>query len=281
MNNKILILSLIPIISFSSLKCNLYNNINCKYTENLVSLKMDNDKLYRAYLFADKDNILIEDNVDASLPLASLTKMMTAMVVLDNIDNLDIDVTVTKKASKIPYGVRLDQGDQYTVLELLKIMLIKSSNSAAQTLADYVCDTDFAQLMNNKAKEIGLKNTKYYTPHGLPPKYTNTKMDISTARDIYKLSKYMMEHYPLLKEIVQIRNEEVAGFNLVNTNNLLLKMPNVKGIKTGFHNESKYNISVYYEENGREFYEIILGTQNVMQREVITRAVIDDMKGVR
>lgn len=280
MNNKFLLLSLIPIITFSSLKCNLYNNINCKYTEELVNLKMNNERLYRSYLFADKDNIIIEDNVDASLPLASLTKIMTAIVVLDNVDDLNKCIKVTKKASKIPYGVKLEEGKSYSILGLLKIMLIKSSNSAAQVLADYVCDTDFMHLMNEKAKEIGLDNTKYYTPHGLPPKYTCTQMDISTARDVYKLSKYMIENYPLLKEIVKTKEEEVEGFKLVNTNNLL-KLDNVKGIKTGFHNDSKYNISVYYEENGKKFYEIILGTENIKQRETITKAVINEMKGVR
>lgn len=277
MNKTFFIFLIIPIISISSIRCNIYTNENCRFTENLTKLQMKNRNIYRAYLLADKDNILISDNVDKVLPLASLTKMMTAIVVMDNIKDLNEKFLVDEKEAKIPYGVRLKKGESYTVEQLLKIMLIKSSNSAAQTLANNISD-DFSKLMNEKAKELGLKNTKYYTPHGLPPKYTDSEMDVSTARDIYKLSKYLIENYPLLREIVGTKKEIVSNHKLINTNNLLQINKNVKGIKTGFHNQSKYNISIYYEDDENTFFEIILGNENINQRIDITKAVLQEIK---
>lgn len=280
MNKKVLLLSILPIISYSSLKCDLSTKKNCNYTEKIATLKMQNNNIYKAYLLADDNNIIIQDNIDESLPLASLTKMMTAVIVMDNIKDLNEKIIISEKASKIPYGVRVKCMEEYSVLELLKIMLIKSSNSAAQALSEYISD-DFINLMNKKAQELGLTKTKYFTPYGLPPKYTNTGMDIGSARDMYKLSKYIIKNYPLLKEIVRTKTEVVHGHNLKSTNNLLLSMENVKGIKTGFHNQSKYNISVYYYENNLELFEIILGTQNTLQREKLTKAVLEDLKGIK
>lgn len=280
MNKWICFLVILSTISYSKLRCDLYDKNSCKYTEGLSYLKTENDDIYFSYLLADNDKILVGDNIDKKIPLASLTKMMTAIVVMDNVKNLDDKVCITKEVSQIPYGVKLKENEEYTVYDLLRLMLIRSTNAAAKALQDYV-SPNFIDLMNKKAKEIGLKDTTYFTSYGLPPKYTNTGMDVGSARDMYVLSKYLINNYPILKDIVSRKYDEVGDKKIKNTNNLLGVIENVKGIKTGFHNASKYNICIYYNNNQKELYEIILGSDKPSHRIDLTRAVFKELGGLK
>ncbi|WP_156285828.1 D-alanyl-D-alanine carboxypeptidase family protein [Oceanivirga salmonicida] len=279
MKKYIIISLLFSFISFSSLECKVDEINNENYTEELSYLKIKDEKIYKSYLLADdKGEILIQDNIYDVLPIASLTKIMTAMVVLDNIENLNEKVKVDKYESKIPYGVRLKENSKYTIYELLNFMLIKSSNSSAQVLADSVSN-DFPELMNKKAQEIGATSAHFCTPHGLPPKYTNTCVDEASASDIYLISKYAIENYPLIAEITSTKHKNIANKNLENTNDLLGDYPGIVGIKTGFHNLAGYNISILYENNDKKLYEVILGSDSSEYRSLISTTVLSKFGG--
>ncbi len=271
---------LLPLITFSSLKCNVDNIQNNEFSEGLSYLKIANDEIYKSYLLVnDNGDILIDDNSNAVLPLASITKLMTAMVVLDNIKDTNTVFRVNKKESKIPYGLKLKNNSSYTVYELLHFMLINSSNSSAQVLADNVSD-NFISLMNKKADVIGANTASYCTPHGLPPKYTNTCLDIASAKDVYKISKYAIDNYPLIAQITSTKYKRIANKNLENTNDLLGLYPGILGIKTGFHDQARYNISILYENNGRKLFEVILGSDSSENRSLISTTVLDKFGGL-
>lgn len=281
LGNKLKILVLFIIFSFnsfSSLKCNIEDKVYNKYSSKLSYLKIENNDLYRAYLLVNNDEILIEDNKDKVLPLASVTKIMTAMVVLDNVKNLDEIVPISKKTLSVPYGTKLDSKINYTVKDLLYIMLISSTNAAAEALKEYV-SSDFISLMNEKAKQIGANTATYCTSHGLPPRYTNSCMDSASAYDVYKISKYAIENYELIREIVSTDKINIKGHNLKNTNELLTKIDGVKGLKTGFHNDSMYNIVIYYNKNNDNIFEVILGSDSTKNRTMITNEVISQFGG--
>ncbi|WP_068268669.1 D-alanyl-D-alanine carboxypeptidase family protein [Caviibacter abscessus] len=265
--------------TFSELTSNLYYRIENKYSVPVSYLKIENNDIYKSYLLADDEKILVEDNIDEMRPLASLTKIMTAIVALDNIKDLNEKIKVTKKQASIPYGAKIKAGQVYTVEELLKLILIKSTNAAAQVLADYV-SPDFVSLMNEKAREIGIEDLHYCSVHGLPPSYTNSCMDMGSARAILKLSKYAIKNYEPIAEIVKIKNIRVKNQELENTNDLLENLNGIKGIKTGYHNSSKYNISIYYENNDDKLFEVILGSDNPTNRSLITSKVIQNYEDV-
>lgn len=279
-NKKIVLITLL-LHTFSllaSLKSNLNNYKeemfeNNEYKVGLSYLKIENDKIYNSYLLAKDNEILISDNIDEIRPLASLTKIMTAMVVLDNVKNLNEKVTISSKEANIPYGARLKTSEVYTVYELLKLMLIKSTNSAAMALADHVSD-NFVELMNEKARKLNISDINYCTVHGLPPSYTNTCLDMGSAKAVYEISKYAIENYEIIAEIARIKNDKIKRHNIVNTNDLLEKVYGIKGLKTGYHKLAGYNISIYYEDEDTRLYEIILGSDSAKNRSKITREVI-------
>lgn len=280
-NRKSLIFSFIlfSLNTFSSLTSNLYERIENKYSVPLSYLKIENDKIYNSYVLANDNEILIEDNIDDIRPLASLTKIMTVIVALDNIDNLNEKVVIKNKHASIPYGAKIKAGQIYTVEQLIKLILISSTNGAAQALADHI-SPDFVNLMNEKAKEIGIEDLYYCSVHGLPPKYTNSCMDMGSARAILALSKYAMKNYEIIANIVKIKNIKVKNQKLENTNDLLGKVDGIKGIKTGYHSSAGYNISIYYENDDDKLFEVILGSDNSTNRSLITNKVIQNYENV-
>lgn len=271
---KYLAILLLPTISFTSLLCNFGEKNIKKYNYDIAKLKIKNNEIYKSYILADENNIYIKDNENEILAIASITKLMTAMIVLDNVNDINNEIVISKYASKVPYGTKIKEKEKYTVEELLKLMLISSTNAASQALSEYVSN-DFINLMNEKAKQIGTTTARYCTAHGLPPKYTNTCMDEASAYDIYLITKYAIENYPKIREIVSISEDIIANKRIKNTNELLTKIEGIKGAKTGFHNKAGYNISIFYEKNGKKIYEVILGSDSSDNRSKITKEIIE------
>lgn len=170
--------------------------------------------------------------------MASTTKIMTAIVVIENC-NLEDIVEVSKKAAWTG-GSRLGlkTGDKISVRDLLYGLMLRSGNDSAVALAEYAGGSvdGFAELMNNKAKELELKNTHFATPHGLdnPEHYT-------TATELAKLSDYALNN-EMFSKIVRTKNYTITinGYpkNINNTNELLGNFPGVYGVKTGFTNNA-------------------------------------------
>jgi len=180
-----------------------------------------------------ESRVLFEKEGNIQLPIASLTKLMTAIVVLDNYDLSSI-ITVDKAADfYYPLDNDVKLGDTLPVESLLEIMLIGSSNRAAYVLAEgpqgNMGVQKFVNLMNQKAEELGLQNTYFSDPTGLSPN------NISTASDLAKLGEYILRNYPKISDVSKAKEFYVPNFgNISNTDQLLGEIPEVVCSKTGF-----------------------------------------------
>lgn len=275
MKKNILIFLLFQTLTFSVPFCRVGEIKDNNYSEELSYKKIEDNKIYKSYILVDgiTNEILIEDDIDFPYPIASLTKLMTAMVVLDNNSDIDKKIKISFRDANFPYGVRIKANNEYSIRDLLYFMLMMSSNSSAEALANSV-SKDFIDLMNKKAEYLGLKNTSFCTAHGLPPKYTNTCIDLSSASDVYKMTKYALENYPIISEITSTKYKKIDGINLINSNELLRTNDKVKGVKTGFHDIAGYNISILFENNGVKLYEVILGSNSDENRKLISEMVL-------
>ncbi len=208
----------------------------------------------------ESETILHNQNADKKIPIASLTKLMTALVVLDHIKNLDKEIVVIdKEVCNTPTSIigcpsstycisdTLKVGEKVWASDLLKAMLVNSTNDAAVALGKHIAGSqkDFAKLMNKKAKEIGLKNTHFCNPSGLDDD-NNPNTCYSSARDVAQIIVYSMKNdkYKQLWDIFQIKEQwfnSVDGtvkHKYASTNILLDSMSNCIGAKTGFTYEA-------------------------------------------
>jgi D-alanyl-D-alanine carboxypeptidase (penicillin-binding protein 5/6) len=185
--------------------------------------------------------VLYAKNPEHFLMPASTTKLMTALVVLENVRLSDV-VTVSRKAAKTPpTKVGLKEGDRVTIETLLHAMLIKSANDAAVALAEAVAgaEEEFVNLMNRKAVEIGAENTRFINANGLPGEGQHI-----TAYDLAKIMRVAIQS-PVLKEILNKRVTEVSTQSgrtvlITNTNKLLWHDEDIVGGKTGYTRQARH-----------------------------------------
>jgi len=189
------------------------------------------------------EKILLEKNIDTKLPIASITKLMTANVVLKYY-NLDKEITVSKEAvlQEENFG-KLQTGKVFTVKYLLYPLLMESSNDAAFALADDyngMTENKFIALMNLEADNLGMKNTSFVNVSGLDPEDNEpkSKINISTAKDMSLLIKELLKE-SLIWEILSTEEFAEYGPILNNTNKLLGNLQGVIGGKTGYTEEAK------------------------------------------
>lgn len=223
--------------------------------------KKNVDKFSKSSILIDQDTgrVLYEKSADAKSPLASLSKMMTFLIAIEAIENNEVKkediITIDKSIAKVNgSSYHLKEGEKVPLIELMKGLMIVSGNDAAVAISKHIGgDTDkFVKRMNNKCQEIGMVNTHFVNPNGLPIYDLKNpskppKENISTARDIAILGKYMFDNYE--KQVVAITNMEIysnpaRSFQKNNTNAALLSMlPNVDGIKTGYTGNAGYCLS--------------------------------------
>lgn len=201
----------------------------------------------------ETDTVLFEKNADQRLPMASLTKIMTAAVVLDEFP-LDEKVAVPELCTYLPpLKVGYVAGQKLTVEELLYGMLVSSASDSSCALSHHF-DGDFLELMNQKASELGLFQTHFENEVGLDGENGN---HFSTAKDLVKLSKEALKN-GVFRKIVGTAQWQ----GLTSTNELLFTLPGTTGIKTGYTDEAKGCLAVSYERNGREIIGVILGSDD-------------------
>ncbi len=240
---------------------------------------------YKALLIGDVNgNIIKEDNSSDVRPLASVTKIMTSILTLDKIKDgqisYDDKVTVSAKAASVPYGIKLTAGKQYTVRDLLKATIIKSSNNAAYALAEYVGGdvSKFVRSMNEKARSYGLNSLRYCSPHGLPPSYTGSCMDQGNAKDLYKLAQITLKDYSEYLNFSKNKTDYVDNGNtkVTSTNTLLGNVLGVDGMKTGYHNAAGSNIVLTANRGNDRMIAVILGSNKAKDRNAIGTKEIND-----
>lgn len=215
------------------------------------------DSYSRSSILIDQvtNRVMFEKDPDTKRPLASLSKMMTFLIALEAIENKEVNkndiITIDKDMAKVKgSSYHLKAGEKVPLYELMKGLMIVSGNDASIAIAKHISKDEktFVERMNAKAKEIGMVNTTFVNPNGLPIYDLNDpkaapKENISTARDIAKLGKYMFDNYE--KEVVAVTDMQVysypeRGFHKNNTNALLGIIPAVDGIKTGYTGNAGY-----------------------------------------
>jgi serine-type D-Ala-D-Ala carboxypeptidase (penicillin-binding protein 5/6) len=215
----------------------------------------------------DADAVLVADgrtgevlyalNEDERMPMASITKLMTAIVTLDHARPRDV-VTVSPQAvGKGGSTVFLVPGEQLRVRDLLAAALVQSANDAAFALAAHVGDRSvqrFVGLMNGEAAELGLENTRYARPDGL-----DTPRHYSTAEDTFRLARLAMQR-PLVRELVRTRTMRVGSRTFRNWNDLLWTFDGLIGVKTGHTDDAGWTEVAAARRGAMSLYAVVLGS---------------------
>lgn len=203
--------------------------------------------------------IFFEKSPGKVLPIASLTKLMTAVVVLDNY-NLSEPVTVSKTADlQEPMRQDVTLGSTMPASDFLEIMLVSSSNKSAYALAEKLGTEEFVKLMNEKAKDMGLKNTHFADPTGL------SSENVSTAKDLVKLAENILQKYPRIAEVSRAKQVYLSNFGIIkNTDQLLEEIPSIIFSKTGFTTQANGCLFLVTRENEDENYliHVVLGADD-------------------
>lgn len=236
-------------------------------------------------VFIDKkgrEKILYEKNSEEKLPIASLSKLMTALVVLENYD-LSKEIKVSQESIDQKGNVGdLAAGSVFPVKYFLYPMLIESSNDAAFSLAnDYegMNEEKFVALMNETAKKLGLENTSFVNPSGLDPENKND-INLSTTVDLTKLVKLLLKK-SLIWEIVSKPRYDIYGPELTNTNKLLDKQDDwqakILGGKTGFTEKAGgcMLLVVKAPKNSGYIINVVLGVKGKQERFIETKKLVD------
>ena len=240
------------------------------YNMNLEDMRSD------AYLLINVDTgtTVFSQNADKQLKCASLVKTATAIVVVENCENLDAVVTVTESALEPLKGVYsassdLQVGEQISVRNLMYCMMLQNSNDAANVLAEYVGGSieNFVNMMNNLAKKLGCKNTNFTNAHGL-----DEEGEYSSANDMYLLTKYAM-NISVLADMAATEEYTVPATNMSEARELTTRLDIVekgtryyydyaKGFKVGHTDESQRCASVVATKDAYTYIAIVLGCPN-------------------
>ncbi len=229
----------------------------------------------------ESGEVLLEKNTEAAIPIASLTKIMTAVVALD-LASPDEVFTVSKHASlEIPTKINVAPGEKFTLRELLMASLMTSANDATEVIKEGI-DTKyggavFIQAMNKKAEILGLEKTHFENAQGF-----DAPSHLSSVADLSVLAHYAMTNYPLIKEIAQVEsavlpeNNDHAAYTLQNWNGLLGVYPHVMGIKIGNTDLAKRTTIVLSERENIQLLSVLLGAPGIKERDMWTAALLDE-----
>ncbi|PFA24171.1 MULTISPECIES: D-alanyl-D-alanine carboxypeptidase family protein [Bacillus cereus group] len=229
----------------------------------------------------DTGKVLFEKNPNEKLPPASMTKIMTMLLIMEQVEKgklkLEDKVRASEHAASMGGSqIFLEPGEEMTVNEMLKGIAIASGNDASVAVAEHIAGSEegFVNMMNKKAKDLGLKNTHFQNPTGLP-----AKDHYSTAYDMSIMAKELMK-YPLIRKYTgkyedYLRENTEKKFWLVNTNKLVRFYPGVDGVKTGFTTEAKYCLTASAEKNGMRVISVVMGAPTSKERNNQVTKLLD------
>lgn len=209
-------------------------------------------------MHADTGELLYQQNADSDMLIASTTKIMTALVVLENCDPDEIVVIKPEYTNIEGSSVYLCAGEEWTVRDLLFGLMLASGNDAATALAFHCGGSveGFAELMNNKAAQLGLQNSSFKNPHGL-----DAEGHYSCARDLAEIMRAAME-YPLFAEIVGTKYHTVGQRSYMNHNKLLWSCDYIRGGKTGYTMAAGRSLVTCAEKDGLRLICVTLSDPN-------------------
>jgi D-alanyl-D-alanine carboxypeptidase (penicillin-binding protein 5/6) len=223
-----------------------------------------------AYLVMDAGTgtVLAEKDAHLRWPPASMTKMMTVLVAMERVRDkslsLDEPVRASAWASRIGGSqVYLAEGETFSLGELLGSIMIASANDASVAVAEHVAGSTaaFVDLMNARAKELGLNDTTYQSVHGLPPAAGQTA-DLTSAHDLAILGRELMRFPEIMRWAGTAKMPFRGGaLQMANTNHLVRTFPGATGLKTGYYREAGFEVTASASRNGLDVIAVVLGVE--------------------
>ncbi len=236
---------------------------------------------------ARSGRILYSDNIDQPLPIASISKLMTLVLVLEALEeeNLSFDdlVTTSEKAASMGGSqVWLEVGEQLTLKEMLYAIAVGSANDASVAVAEYMAGSEaaFVNLMNQKAQKLGLENSEFSNSSGLPPNLLgSTGRQVMSARDVANLARHSLD-VPFLLDLVStyeytMRPDGSQKPVLWNYNKMLRRYAGMDGLKTGFTTEAAYCLAATANREGLRLIAVVLGSTSDAKRESDITKLLD------
>ncbi|MCP1307175.1 D-alanyl-D-alanine carboxypeptidase family protein [Paenibacillus tyrfis] len=230
---------------------------------------------------ADSGTVIHDKNKDARLPPASITKIMTMLLIMEALDQgkikLDEKVRTSEYAASMGGSqIFLEVGEEMTVRDMLKGIAMASGNDASVAMAEKIAGTEqaFVRMMNERAAQLGMKNTHFANPNGLP-----AENHYSSAYDIALMSKELLKH----EEITQytglyqdyLRKETPKPFWLVNTNKLVRFYSGADGLKTGYTSEAKFCLSATAKRDNLRVVSVVMGEPDTKTRNAEVTRMFD------
>lgn len=225
---------------------------------------------------ASTGTVIFEKEADTARPPASVTKVMTMLLIFDAVENgsisLEDEVTVSEHAASMGGSqVFLEPGETQTVDTMLKCISVASANDACVAMAEYICgnEEEFVARMNERARELGMDNTTFVNCNGL-----DTDGHVTSARDIALMSRELITKYPQvhdysmiwMENITHETNKGTSEFGLTNTNKLVRQYEYATGLKTGSTGDAKFCVSATAEKNGIELIAVVMAAENSKDR---------------
>ncbi|MCL2592374.1 MAG: D-alanyl-D-alanine carboxypeptidase [Defluviitaleaceae bacterium] len=229
--------------------------------------------------------VIVEHNADEQLPPASVTKVMTMLLIYEAIAQGKIKwddmVTTSEHAANMGGSqIFLEPGEMQTVRDLTKSIVVSSANDASVAMAEFIAGSEegFVQKMNEKAKELGMKNTNFMNASGL-----DTEGHVTSARDIAIMSRELITKHPEVFEFTTIWMDTIihrtargeSEFGLSNTNRLLRTYRGATGLKTGSTSQALFCISATAERDGLQLIAVILGAPDSVTRFGEAKKLLD------
>jgi serine-type D-Ala-D-Ala carboxypeptidase (penicillin-binding protein 5/6) len=227
-----------------------------------LAAEVDTEAVSAILMDANSGQVLFEKEVHKQLPPASVTKLMTLLVAVEAVNNgkvkLTDKVTTSENAWKLGGSqIYLEPGESFSLEQMLIAISAGSANDACVAVAEHISGTHeaFVEEMNNKAKELGLKDTHFVNAYGLPAQGHYT-----SAYDLAKIGQYALR-YPLILKLTSIKEYDLreGKFKLYNTNKLLWWYRGADGFKTGWTNEASYCLASTVERDGFRLIAVVMG----------------------
>lgn len=278
MKSKILKLISVLMIILISCNVNVYAEELPVISDTALVDSFSTDIKNNAYVLYDMDSnsVITQNNSEERLAPASITKIMTLILIYEAIDDESISsndmVTVSEHAASMGGSqVYLEPFEELTVEEMIKCIVISSANDACVAMAEYVGGTEdnFVNMMNMKADELKMNNTNFVNACGL-----DAEGHYSSAMDIAIMSDYLLENFPQIMKYTltwmdSITHNTAKGskeFGLTNTNKLIKTYDGITGLKTGSTGNSGYSVSASAERNGTGLVAVVLGADTTQNR---------------
>ena len=223
-------------------------------------------------------NILYESNPDERLPIASVTKVMTMLLIMEAVDSgkISLDDMVTVSGNAMSYGgstMFLETGEQLTVNDMLKGIAVASANDGCVAMAEHLAGSEsaFVDMMNEKAKELGMENTHFMNTNGL-----DEDDHYSSARDVAIMSRELMKHETIFN-YTSIWMDTLRGgkFQLANTNKLIRFCDGANGLKTGSTSKALCCLSAAAKRNDMQLIAVVLGAPTSAERFASAKSLLD------